>query len=97
MWVVFKKAKSGLAYFKGDKVDMPEVLAKGLMEDGYVAAAEADQVESDLPVDLPGRASLIKGGLVTKSQVLDARHVLTDVPGIGSITASQIIKQLTEE
>ena len=93
MWVVFRKAKAGLAYFKGDKANLSDEMAKQLIEDGFVLPADADQIKSDLPLDLP---ALIKEGLFTKSQVLDAKESLTDVPGIGSVTARQIIDTLTK-
>lgn len=96
MWVVFRKAKAGLAYFKGDKANLSDEMAKKLIEDGFVLPADADQVKSDLPVDLPGRAALIKEGLFTKNQVLKTKETLTDVPGIGSITAKQIVEILTK-
>lgn len=96
MWVVFRKAKAGLAYFKGDKANLSDEMAKQLIEDGFVLPADADQIKSDLPLDLPGRAALIKEGLFTKSQVLDTKESLTDVPGIGSVTAKQIIDTLTK-
>ena len=94
MWVEFKKAKAGLSYFKGDKVNLADDVAKGLMEDGFVVPVDAKPAESDLPIDLPGRASLIKEGLLTKSQVLKAEKTLTDIPGIGSVTALQIVESL---
>ena len=55
MWVVFRKAKAGLAYFKGDKANLSDEMAKQLIEDGFVLPADADQIKSDLPLDLPGR------------------------------------------
>lgn len=94
---MFKKAKAGLSYFKGDKVDMDDEMAKGLMEDGFVVPADAEPAKSDLPADLPGRAALIKEGLYTRSQVLKAKKTLTDIPGIGSLTASHIVETLMKE
>lgn len=85
-----------MAYFKGDKVNIEDDVAKNLIEEGFVIPIEAEQVKSDLPHDLPARMALIKEGLVTKSQVLKAKETLTDLPGIGSVTARQIIEILSK-
>lgn len=97
MWVEFIKAKAGLAYFKGDKVNIPDEEARRLMDGGFVLPLDRAKVESDLPVDLPGRAALIKGGLLTKAQVLESKATLTGIPGIGEFMANQIIEHLTKK
>lgn len=97
MWIEFLKAKAGLAYFKGDKVNIPDEEARRLIEGGFVVPVEHVKVESDLPIDLPGRTALIKNGLITKAQVLDSRITLTEIPGIGEIMANQIIEHLTKK
>ncbi len=97
MWVEFVKAKAGLAYFKGDKVSIPDEEARKLIGEGFVVPVEHVKVESDLPIDLPGRAALIKSGLITKTQVVDSKATLTEIPGIGGIMANQIIEHLTKE
>lgn len=94
MWIKFLKAKAGLAYFKDNKVDMPDKEANKLIETGYALPVEALPLKSNLPELLPGREMLIKGGLLTKEQVLNSKETLTDIPGISTKLAERIIEQL---
>ena len=95
MWVKFIKSRQGLAYFAGDIVKMDQEKANKLIDEGFVK--QVDQPDnSDLPVDLPGRAALIKEGLITKDQVLASKEVLTDIKGIGEKTAAEIIEILSK-
>lgn len=95
MWVEFIKSRQGLAYFAGDIVKMDEETAKKLIDEGYVKQSEQPD-SSDLPADLPGRAALIKEGLLTKEQVLASKEVLTDIKGIGEKTSVEIIEILSK-
>lgn len=93
MWVQFLKSRQGLAYFAGDIVKMDEETVQELIDEGYVKEVEPPE-NSDLPVDLPGRAALVKEGLLTKEQVIASKEVLTDIKGIGEKTAVEIIEIL---
>ncbi|RDU48098.1 hypothetical protein DWU89_16145 [Parabacteroides acidifaciens] len=95
MWVEFIKSRQGLAYFAGDIVRMDEETAKKLIDEGFVKQSEQPD-SSDLPADLPGRAALIKEGLLTKEQVLASKEVLTDIKGIGEKTSVEIIEILSK-
>lgn len=95
MWVEFIKSRQGLAYFAGDIVKMDEETAKKLIDEGFVKQSEQPD-SSDLPADLPGRAALIKEGLLTKEQVLASKEVLTDIKGIGEKTSVEIIEILSK-
>lgn len=95
MWVEFIKFRQGLAYFAGDIVKMDEETAKKLIDEGFVKQSEQPD-SSDLPTDLPGRAALIKEGLLTKEQVLASKEVLTDIKGIGEKTSVEIIEILSK-
>lgn len=97
MWVEFLKSRQGLAYFAGDIVKMDEENAKQLIDEGFVKQTkQPGEDNSDLPVDLPGRAALIKEGLLTKEQVIASKEVLTDIKGIGDKTAIEIIEILSK-
>lgn len=96
MWVEFLKSRQGLAYFAGDIVKMDEEKAKQLIDEGFVKQTKQPGEDSDLPVDLPGRAALIKEGLLTKEQVIASKEVLTDIKGIGDKTAIEIIEILSK-
>lgn len=95
MWVQFLKSRQGLAYFVGDIVKMEDDKANKLIDEGFVKQAQQPD-QSDLPVDLPGRAALIKEGLITKEQVLASKEVLTDIKGIGEKTAAEIVEILNK-
>lgn len=95
MWVQFLKPRQGLAYFAGDIARMDEKEANDLIDGGYVKQSAQPEI-SDLPIELPGRAALIKDGLLTKEQVLASKEVLTDIKGIGDKTAAEIIEMLKE-
>ena len=84
-----------MAYFAGDIVKMDEETAKKLIDEGFVKQSEQPD-SSDLPADLPGRAALIKEGLLTKEQVLASKEVLTDIKGIGEKTSVEIIEILSK-
>nr|DAF91037.1 MAG TPA: Hef nuclease [Siphoviridae sp. ct7aK2] len=76
---------------------MDEEKAKPLIDEGFVKQAEQPgEDSSDLPVDLPSRAALIKEGLLTVEQVLASKEVLTDIKGIGEKTAVEIIEILSK-
>ncbi|MBC8603166.1 hypothetical protein H8784_15755 [Parabacteroides acidifaciens] len=74
---------------------MDEETAKKLIDEGFVKQSEQPD-SSDLPADLPGRAALIKEGLLTKEQVLASKEVLTDIKGIGEKTSVEIIEILSK-
>lgn len=95
MWVQFLKSRQGLAYFAGDIVKMDDDKADKLIDEGFVKQVHQPD-ESDLSIDLPGRAALIKEGLITKEQVLASKEVLTDIKGIGEKTAAEIIEILSK-
>lgn len=95
MWIKFIKAKAGLAYFKDNKVDMPDKEANELIESGYALPVDALPPKTDLPELLPGREMLIRGGLLTKKQVLNSKETLTDIPGISAKLAERIVEQLS--
>ncbi len=95
MWIKFLKPKQGLGYFAGDEVEMPDEDAKTLIEEGFAMNVDQPAEESDLPVDLKGREILIKAGLVTIEQVLAAKETLTDINGIGAVTAASILETLS--
>lgn len=97
MYIKFLKPRPGMAYFEGDKANLPDETANKLIEEGYAMSTTTIVPESDLPLFLSGRNALIKGGLYTKKQVLDARESLCDVPGISKKTSEEIIKQLEEQ
>lgn len=96
MWIKFLKPRKGLSYFEGDRVDFPDSVAKQLIEEGYAVQSDAKPVESDLPMLLPGRATLIKEGLVTKKQVLEAKNSIADLPGINPKMAKKIVAILSK-
>lgn len=97
MYIEFLKPRPGMAYFEGDKADVPDELANQLIKEGYAVSTTAISPTSDLPALITGRNALIKAGLYTKKQVLEAKESLSDIPGIGKGMAEEIIKQLEEE
>lgn len=98
MWVQFLKSRQGFGYFAGDIVKLDGKLANKFIDEGFVKQVEQPgEDNSDLPVDLPARAALIKEGLLTKEQVLSSKEVLTDIKGIGEKTAVEIIEILSKE
>lgn len=99
MWVKFLKPKAGMAYFRGDEVDMPDERAEELVKEGFCEKVlpNAGSVESDLPADLPKRDLLIGAGLPTREKVLAAENALVDIKGITKKQAAEIIELLKSE
>lgn len=94
MTVKFIKSRQGYAYFAGDITDLADETASQLIEEGFVIPATAKEEDSNLPVDLPCRTLLIKNGLTQCDQVLASREVLTEIKGIGTKSAEEIINIL---
>lgn len=79
----------GLAYFKGDKADLPVNQANELIEAGYAKPFKSDKGdESDLPPDLPGRKVLVAHGV--KYAELKAINDYTVYPGVTPAMAAKI-------
>ncbi len=98
MWVRFIRPAKGWAYSEGMVADLPEDQAAFLVSHGYaVPCSDSGQVDSrtDLPLDFPARALLLREGLYTKEKVLAAIPVLHEIRGIGPKSIEEIRKQLT--
>ncbi len=95
MNVKFIKPRQGFGYFAGDIAELDDDIAKKLQEEGFVVPSETPiEIDSDLPVDLPGRKLLIEAGLHNTSDVLAASETLTDIKGISKAMSGRILEQL---
>lgn len=101
MIIEFVKSPTGaynLAYFEGDRVDMPDHQALELIETGYakkVTPVLPKEEKMDLPADLPMRKIILEAGIKTMSE-LKAYDELSDIPGIGMRSAKKIANYLGE-
>ena len=78
----------GLAYAKGEVVDLDAKLAKQVIEDGFAVGAE---LESDLPEDFPKREALLESGLVTIDDIKAADDSLLNcLKGVGKKSIAEI-------
>lgn len=95
MDVKFIKPVKGYAYFAGDVAALDDKEAERLIRSGFAyKVSRSPSYASDLPADFPAREILIREGLVTRRQVIDALPALRDVKGIGSRTYDLIQKHL---
>ena len=101
MEIKFIKSPTGafnLAYFPGETADMPDHQAQELIESGYAEQVHPvlpHQEVCDLPGDLPGRKIILDAGVKTLKE-LSAYDELTEIPGVGKMTARKIREYLDE-
>ncbi len=84
-----------MGYFGGEIADLEAKICATWIESGHmIAIPETEGDENTLPDDLPAREILYKEGIKTLEDVKKVKETLVDFKGIGSKTASDIIKYI---